>query len=78
MELQYNVDAIKKYVGIAYNKTSQNLKTLFLRGSWNNKYKLLNITLREYYAFIINNETIWLIETKGGEKQGQSKILMYG
>ena len=55
IELQHNVDAIKKHVGLAYNKTSQILKTLFLKGFGNNKYKLLNLTLREYYAFIINN-----------------------
>ena len=28
---------------------------MFLKGFGNNKYKLLNLTLREYYAFIINN-----------------------
>ena len=55
IELQHNIDAIKKYVGLAYNKTSQLLKTLFLKAFGNNKYKLLNLTLREYYAFIINN-----------------------
>ncbi|MDD7183646.1 hypothetical protein, partial [Peptostreptococcus porci] len=55
IELQHNVDDIKKHVGLAYNKTSQILKTLFLKGFGNNRYKLLNLTLREYYAFIINN-----------------------
>ena len=55
IELQHNVDVIKKYVGLTYNKTSQILKTLFLKGFGNNKYKLLYLTLREYYAFIINN-----------------------
>lgn len=55
IELQHNVDAIKKHVGLAYNKTSQILKTLFLKGFGNNRYKLLNLSLREYYAFIINN-----------------------
>ena len=53
--LQHNVDVIKKHVGLTYNKTSKILKTLFLKGFGNNKYKLLNLTLREYYAFIINN-----------------------
>ena len=55
IELQHNIDAIKKHVGLSYNKTSQILRTLFLRGFGNNKFKLLNLTLREYYAFIINN-----------------------
>jgi len=55
IELQHNIDAIKKHVGLTYNKTGQILKTLFLKGFGNNRYKLLNLTLREYYAFIINN-----------------------
>ncbi len=55
IELQHNIDAIKKHVGLSYNKTSLILRTLFLRGFGNNKFKLLNLTLKEYYAFIINN-----------------------
>lgn len=55
IEFQHNIDAIKKYVGLAYNKTGQILKTLFLRRFGNKKYKLLNLNLKEYYAFIINN-----------------------
>ena len=55
IDLQHNVDAIKKHVGLAYNKTSQILKTLFLKDFGNKRYKLLNLTLREYYAFVINN-----------------------
>ena len=69
IELQHNVDAIKKHVGLAYNKTSQILKTLFLKGFGNNKYKLLNLTLREYYAFIINNAD--LLKTDFIEFSGQ-------
>lgn len=55
IELQHNVDAIKKHVGLTYNKTSQILKILFLKGFGNSRYKLLNLTLGEYHAFIINN-----------------------
>jgi len=55
IDLQHNVDVIKKHVGLAYNKTSQILKTLFLKDFGNKRYKLLNLTLREYYAFVINN-----------------------
>lgn len=58
IELRHNIDAIKKHVGLDYNKTNQILKTLFLKGFGNNKYKLLNLNLREYYAFIINNSNI--------------------
>ena len=55
IELQHNVDAIKKHVGLAYNKTNQILKTLFLKDFGNRRYNLLDLTLREYYAFVINN-----------------------
>ena len=55
IELQHSVDVIKKHIGLAYNKTNQILKTLFLKEFGNKKYKFLNLTLREYYAFIINN-----------------------
>lgn len=58
IELQHNIAVMTKHVGLAYNKTSQILKTLFLRGFENNRYKLLNLTSREYYAFIINNADI--------------------
>ena len=76
IELQHNVDAIKKHVGLAYNKTSQVLKTLFLKGFGNNNYKLLNLTLREYYAFIINNAEFLkrdFIEFSG---QGQNQLTL--
>lgn len=55
IELQHNIDTIKKHVGLSYIKTNQILKTLFLRDFGNSKYKLLNLKLKEYYAFIINN-----------------------
>ena len=55
IDLQHSTDAIKKHIGLDYSKTSQILKTLFLKGFGNRRYKLLNLSLREYYAFIINN-----------------------
>lgn len=55
IELQHNIDRIKKYIGLPYNKTSIILKTLFLKNFGNKQYKLLNLSLKEYYAFIINN-----------------------
>ena len=55
IELQHINNEIKKYVGLSYNKTNQVLKTLFLRNLGNARYKLLNLPLKEYYAFIINN-----------------------
>lgn len=64
IEFQHNIDAIKKYVGFAYNKTSQMLKALFLRGFGNKKYKFLILSLKEYYAFIINNAGLLKVDFK--------------
>lgn len=58
LDLRHHVDAIKKHVGLPYDKTSQLLRTLFLKGSGNGRYKLLDLKLREYYAFVINNASI--------------------
>ncbi|MBS4770180.1 DEAD/DEAH box helicase family protein [Carnobacteriaceae bacterium zg-ZUI240] len=55
IDRQHCVDAIKKHIGLSYEKTHQILKTLFLKGFGNKRYKLLNLNLREFYAFIINN-----------------------
>ena len=77
IELQHNIDAIKKHVGLAYNKTSQILKTLFLRGFGNKKYKLLNLSLKEYYAFVINNADLLKVDfiEFSGQRQEQLQIL---
>lgn len=62
IELQHNIDIIKKHVGLAYNKTNQLLKTLFFHNVGNDRYKLLNLNLREYCAFIINNSELLKID----------------
>ena len=58
IDRQHCVDAIKKHIGLSYDKTHQTLKTLFLKGFGNKRYKLLNLNLKEFYAFIINNVDI--------------------
>lgn len=55
IDRQHCIDAIKKHIGLSYDKTHQILKTLFLNGFGNKRYKLLNLNLREFYAFVINN-----------------------
>lgn len=55
IDRQHCVDSIKKHIGLSYDKTHQILKTLFLRDFGNKRYKLLNLNLREFYAFVINN-----------------------
>lgn len=55
IDKQHSIDAIKKPIGLSYDKTHQILKTLFLRRFGNKRYKLLNLNLKEFYAFVINN-----------------------
>lgn len=55
IDLRHNVDEVKKHVGLSYDKTNQILRTLFLKDYGNIKFKILNLKLREFYAFIINN-----------------------
>lgn len=62
IELQHAIDAIKKYTGINYNKTRQLLESLFLKNFGNRRYKILSLTLKEFYAFIINNQDMLKIE----------------
>ena len=77
IELQHNIDAIKKHVELAYNKTGQLLKTLFLREFGNKKYKLLNLSLKEYCAFVINNADLLKVDfiEFSGQRQEQLQIL---
>lgn len=55
IDLRHNVDEVKKHVGLSYDKTNQILRTIFLKDYGNIKFKILNLKLREFYAFIINN-----------------------
>ncbi|NLB60872.1 MAG: DNA helicase, partial [Clostridiales bacterium] len=50
------VDEFKKYVGLSYEKMFTILKNLFLRDAGTEKVKLLNLSMREFTAFIINNQ----------------------
>lgn len=58
IDRQHVVDEIKKYTGLNYNKTRQLLETLFLQNFGTKSYKILNLNLKEFYAFIINNQEI--------------------
>jgi type III restriction protein res subunit len=58
IERQHNIDRLKKILGLSYEKTSQLLQQLFYKDFKNSKYNLLNLDLREFYAFIINNADI--------------------
>lgn len=64
IDMQHCINEIKKLTGLEYNKTAQLLRTLFLKGFGNKKYKLLNLINKEYYAFIINNIELLKIDFK--------------
>jgi len=55
IELRHHTDIIKKYLGLSYDKTIKVLKTLFWINYGKSSYKLLNLPMKEFYAFIINN-----------------------
>lgn len=55
IERQQCIDSIKRSIGLSYEKTRQLLEILFLKDAGNTKYRLLNLSLKEFYAFLINN-----------------------
>lgn len=55
IELQHYIDILKKLVGLEYSRTRALFEVLFRRGAGLETYKLLNLNLTEFYAFIINN-----------------------
>lgn len=54
MDLRQTIDGLKKYAGLSYEKLRTILEILFLKDV-ESKYKLLALSLPEFYAFIINN-----------------------
>ncbi|WP_270851430.1 DEAD/DEAH box helicase [Fusobacterium varium] len=55
IERQNRVDFLKKILDLNYEKTNALLRTLFLRDVGVKSYKFLNLSIREFTAFIINN-----------------------
>ena len=53
--LRHHIDSLKKYTGLSYEKTRQLLEIYFLKDAGEAKFKLLNLPLKNFYAFIINN-----------------------
>lgn len=56
MDRMHIVNELKKYVGLSYEKMFTILKNLFVRDAGTEKVKLLNLSMREFTAFIINNQ----------------------
>lgn len=57
IDLLHSIDSIKSSIGMKSRKTKVVLQRLFL-GSVPSKSKILNLGLKEFYAFIINNEKL--------------------
>lgn len=55
IELRQSIDMMKNFLGIDYRRTRAILENLFRRNEGNKNYKLLNLSLKEFYSFIINN-----------------------
>jgi type III restriction enzyme len=58
IELRHVIDNLKKYTALDYSKTRMLLETFFRKKVGNKKYKILNLDLKEFYAFIINNQNL--------------------
>lgn len=57
LRLLHSTDAIKSSIGMPTNKVKTILERLFRKGG-NQKKKLLSLEIDEFYAFVINNESI--------------------
>ena len=58
IELRHVIDNLKKYTSLDYSKTRMLLETFFRRKVGNKKYKILDLDLKEFYAFVINNQNL--------------------
>ena len=75
IELRHNIDILKKYTGLNYSRTRALLENLFRVNEGTDKYKFLDLTLKEFYAFIINN--IQLLKETFYEFGGLSRQLSF-
>ncbi|WP_293961339.1 DEAD/DEAH box helicase family protein [uncultured Fusobacterium sp.] len=77
-EKQQRIDYLKKILDLSYDKTNALLRTYFLRGVGVEKYKILNLSMREFTAFIINNVDKLKEDFRGfeGIKVKQTQILI--
>lgn len=55
MDLRHHIDKFKYSTGLDYRRTRAILENLFRKNEGNRRYKLLNLSLNEFYSFIINN-----------------------
>ena len=74
-ELRNTINEISSKIGMRYDRTRLMLERLFFKGKLFNK-KFVNLSLIEFYAFIINNETLIKEDFKEAvsQKARQSKL----
>lgn len=72
IELRQSIDMMKQFLGLDYRKTRTILENLFRRDVGNRNYKLLNLSLKEFYSFIINN--VKLLREDLREYQGSKGV----
>ncbi len=63
---------MKNFLGLDYKRTRAILENLFRINEGNKNYKLLNLSLKEFYSFIINN--VVLLRNDLREYQGKRYI----
>lgn len=55
IDLQHNINVIKKIIGLDYEKTAKILRLVFSKMGKKKNYNLLNLNTKEFNAFIISN-----------------------
>ena len=75
LELRNTINEISSKIGMRYDRTRLMLERLFFKGKLFNK-KFVNLSLIEFYAFIINNEALIKEDFKEAvsQKARQSKL----
>ena len=75
LELRNTINEISSKIGMRYDRTRLMLERLFFKGKLFNK-KFVNLSLIEFYAFVINNETLIKEDFKEAvsQKARQSKL----
>ena len=77
-ELRYSINIISSKIGMRYDRTRLMLERLFFKGKIFSK-KFVNLSLLEFYAFIINNEDILKTDflEAVSQKARQIKLKLY-
>lgn len=56
IELRHVIDGFKTHTSLDYSKTRMLLETLFRKKIGNKNFKILDLDIKEFYSFVINNQ----------------------